>query len=67
MHSDKTEAMVTGTAARQRTEAATGSINLGQVKLTLSHTVRRLGIIIDNTPSFDKQVNRVCKSVSFYL
>ena len=38
MNPDKTEAMVVGTAARQRTEGNTGSIGLG-VSLTPSHTV----------------------------
>ena len=34
INSDKTEAMVVGTAARQRTEGAAGSIDLGRVSLT---------------------------------
>ena len=36
---DKTEAMVVGTAARQRTEGATGSIALGGVSLIPSYFV----------------------------
>ena len=67
MNPDKTEAMVVGTSARQRTEGATGSIDLGGVSPTLSHSVRSLGVIIDDTLSFDGKVNSVCKSANFHL
>ena len=39
-HAEKTEAMVVGTAARQRTEGAAGSIDLGGTRLIPSHSVR---------------------------
>ena len=67
MNPDKTEAMVIGTAVRQRTEGAAGSIDLGGVSLVLSHSVRSLGVIIDDTLSFDEKVNSVCKSANFHL
>ena len=47
MNPDKTEAMVEGTTERQRTEGATGSIDLGGVTLMPSHFVRILAVIID--------------------
>ena len=60
MNPDKTEAMFVGTAERQQTEGDTGSIDLGGVSSTTSHSVRSLGVIIDDTLSFDEQVNSVC-------
>ena len=67
MNPDKTEAMVLGTAARQRSEGVTGSIDLGGISLVPSHSVRSLGVVIDDTLSFDDYVNRVCKSANFHL
>jgi Reverse transcriptase (RNA-dependent DNA polymerase) len=62
MNPDKTEAVIAVTAARQRTQGATVPINLSGISLIPSHSVRSLGITIDDTLSLDEQVNSVCKS-----
>jgi len=40
-----------------------------QVNLTTSHSIRSLGVIVDdnNTLSFNEHVNSVCKSANFHL
>jgi len=49
MNPDKTEAMFVGTSARQRTSYVTGTVDLGQVNLTTSHSVQSLVVIIYDT------------------
>jgi len=54
MNPEKTEAMAVNTPARQRTDGVIGTVDLGQVSLTTSHSVRSLGVIVDVTLSFNE-------------
>jgi hypothetical protein len=67
MNPDMTGAMFVGIAARQRTEGATGSIDLGGVSLIQSHLVISLRVMIGNTLSFNEQLDSVCKSANFHV
>jgi len=62
-----TPAMAVGTPARQRTDGVIGTVDLGQVNLTTSHSVQSLGVIVDDPLSFIEQVNSVCNSANFHL
>lgn len=63
----KTEAIVIGTEARNRTEGDINAINLGDVAVKPSSSVKSLGVIIDNTLSFNEHVNSVCRSANYHL
>ena len=52
MNPDKTEAIIIGTGARQRAEPAIDSIDIGSVTVQTAHSVKSLGVVIDNTLSF---------------
>jgi len=53
MNPDKTEAMAVGTPADRRTNGVIGTVDLGQVRLTTSYSVRSLGVIVDDTLYFN--------------
>jgi len=57
LNPDKSEAIIIGTGARQRSEGSLEVINLGNVHFQPSESVRSLGVVIDNTLSFDAHVN----------
>ena len=62
LNSDKSEAIVIGTSARQRVEGAVNAVSLGASSIAVSESVRSLGVTIDSTLSFNTHVNEVCKS-----
>jgi len=53
--------------ARQRSEGSLEVIDLGNVHIQPSESVRSLGVVIDNTLSFDANVNSVCKAVNYHI
>ena len=67
LNPDKTEAIVIGTNARQRVEEPITTIDIGTVSIPVSHSVKSLGVTIDDTLSFNQHVSSVCKSSSFHL
>ena len=67
LNPDKTEAIVIGTSARQRVEEPITTIDIGTVSIPVSHSVKSLGVTIDDTLSFNQHVSSVCKSSSFHL
>ena len=64
MNPDKTEAMVVGTAARQPTVGATGSIDLGEVSLIPSHS---LGAAFSGSKRFHQHCSSPGKTVQYKL
>ena len=62
LNPDKSEAIVVGTAARQRREGETSTIALGGNSIAVSKAVRTLGVTIDSTLSFDHHVTNICKT-----
>ena len=68
MNPDKTEAIVIGISARQRSEEGpAATIDLGSDSVKLSATVRSLGVTIDDMLSFNEHVDSVCKLSNFHL
>jgi len=64
LNPDKSEAIIIGTGSRQRSEGYLEVIDLGNVHIQPSESIRSLGVVIDNTLSSDAQVNSVCKAVN---
>ena len=56
------EAIVLGTAAGIRFEGNIDAVNLGDVTLRHTNSVKRLCVKIDLTLLFNEQVNKVCQS-----
>lgn len=67
MNPDKTEAIVIGTEARQRIGPPIDEIDIGAVTVQTARSVKSLGVTIDDTLSFNKHVDNVCKSSYFHL
>lgn len=67
LNPDKSEAIVIGTSARQRTEGVIHDVSLGSMAIPVSDSVKSLGVIIDNTLSFDDHVNGVCRASYQYI
>ena len=67
LNPDKSEAIVIGTGARQRSEGAVNNIALGDTTIPMSASVKSLGVTIDNTLSFDEHVSSVCKAAHYHI
>jgi hypothetical protein len=65
MNPDKTEAIVIGTGARRRAEPPIDAIDIGAVTVQTVHSVKSLGVVIDDTLSFNEHINSVCRSSFF--
>jgi len=64
---DKSEAIVIGTGARLRSEGSLDAINIGDVNIRTSDTIKSLGVTIDNKLSFNAHVNSLCKAAHFHI
>jgi hypothetical protein len=64
LNPDKSEAIIIGTGARQRTEGYLQVIDLGNVHIQQLESVRSLGVVINIMLSFDAHVNSVCKAAN---
>jgi hypothetical protein len=67
LNPDKTEAIVIGTAARQRADGPIAAVNIGTVCIPTARFVKSLGVTIDETLSFNTHVDNICKSSYFHL
>ena len=67
LNPEKTEAIVIGTSSRHRREGEIATVQLGDVTVHLSNTVKNLGVIIDDSLSFNDHVNSVYRSSHFHL
>jgi hypothetical protein len=65
MNPDKTEAIVIGTGARRRAEPPIDATDIGAVTVQTVHSVKSLGVVIDDTLSFNEHINSVCRSSFF--
>jgi len=63
----KSEAIVIGTDARQRSEGSIDEITVGDTLIRTSESVKSLGVIIDSTLSFDAHVDSLCKAAHFHM
>jgi len=66
LNPDRSEAIIIGTGVRQRSEGSLKVIDIGNVHIQPSKSARSLGVVIDNTLSFDAHVNSVCKAVNYH-
>jgi len=66
LNPDKSEAIIIGTGARQRSEGSLDVIDLGNVHIQLSESVHSLCVVNDNMLSFDAHVNSICKAVNYH-
>jgi len=57
---------IIGTGTRQRSEGSLEVIDLGNVHIQPSESFRSLGVVIDNTMSFDTHVNSVCNAFNYH-
>jgi len=67
LNPDKTEAIVIGTGARQRSEGPLDFVKVGDATIRPTDSVKSLGIIVDNMLSFNAHVNSVCKAAHFHM
>lgn len=67
LNPDKSEAIVIGTGARQRSEGPLEVVTVGDAIIRPSDSVKSLGVIIDNTLTFNAHVNSVSKTTHFYI
>ena len=63
LNPDKSEAIVIGTSARHRSEGVVEVVTLGTDSITVTDSVRSLGVTIDSTLSFNTHVNEVCRAI----
>ena len=59
LNASKSEAMVVDTGDRHRQQGKIGTILLGDTSIETATQVRSLGVTLDSTMSFDKQVDGI--------
>ena len=62
LNPDNSEAIVIGTSARHRSEGVVHVVTLGTDSITVTESIRSLGVTIDSSLSFNTHVNQVCKA-----
>jgi len=67
LNPDKSEAIVTGTSARRKSEQQLKDITVAGVPVPVTRTVKSLGVTIDNTLSFDDHINNVGKAAHGHI
>ena len=67
LNPDKSEVIVIGTGARNRREGEIGMTTLGDTQITVSKTVKSLGVTLDDKLSFNTHVDNVCKAAHFHI
>ena len=67
LNANKSEAVVIGTSARKRHEGSPDGLNLADVLIPVSNSVKSLGVTIDNELLFDQHVGNVCKSAYHHI
>ena len=63
LNPDKSEAIVISTSARHISECVVNVVTLGTDSITVTGSVRSLGVTSDSSLSFNTHVNEVCKAV----
>ena len=59
LNPDKSEVIVIGTGAMNRKEGGISAVTLGDTSLAVSKTVKSLGVTLDETLSFNSQIDNV--------
>src|SRR5258706_394272 len=67
LNPDKSEAMIVGTNKRLHSEQCCDSIALDDIRTQLVPCVKSLGVIIDNTLSFDEHIDNICKTANYHI
>ena len=67
LNTAKTEFIVVGTRPQQLAKLDVRTVRFGDVDIESSSTVRNLGVILDETHSFDKHVNMVSSTAMYQL
>jgi len=67
LNPNKSEAIVTGTSARQRSEPQIDDATVTDVTVSATRTVRSLGVTIQNTLLFNAHVNNVWQATHFHI
>ena len=62
LNPDKSESVLLGTATRTGPLRDVVSVNVTGTPITLSHSIKSLGFVIDENLKFDSHVSAVCKS-----
>ena len=67
LNSDKSEAIVIGTAAQLKSDvAAMKAVTVAGTSLPLSHELKSLGVTLDDHLRFDSHVRAVAKACTFH-
>ena len=67
LNPDKSESVLLGTATRIGPLRDVVSVNVAGTPITLSHSIKSLGLVIDENLKFDSHVSAVCKSCFFHI
>jgi hypothetical protein len=67
LNPDKSEAIVLGTGARQRSEGLIGVLTLGGTDILPTASVKSLGVTIDSTLSFNTHVDNMGKAAYLHI
>ena len=67
LNSDKSEAIVIDTSARQMSELQIKHVTVAGVPVPVTRTGKSLRVTIDNTLSFDDHINNACKAAHFHI
>src|SRR5208282_5731691 len=67
LNQDKSEAIVIETSARRRHETNIDQVMLNDACISVSKSVKSLGVTIDHTLSFNQHVNNTCKAAGYHI
>ena len=67
LNPDKSKVIVIGISARQRSELQIKDVTVTGVPVSVTRTVKSLGVTIDNMLSFDNHINNVSKAAHFHI
>jgi len=67
LNPDKTEAIVICTGTRLRSEEKTCTVKVADATVSVTTTVKSLGVTVDSTLSFDQHVNNACKAAHYHI
>ncbi len=66
MNDDKTECMLIGTR-QQMTKVDLNYISVGEKSIIPSSNLNNLGVLMDSNLTFQEQINKLCKTSSYFL
>lgn len=63
----KPEVIVLGTGVQQKLEEPIIGVSVADFHISVSDTVRSLGVTVDSTLSFNRHVEKVCKAANHHI